>query len=399
LLVNTMEHRRSVDAKVIFGFFLVHFIGDFYIAFVNPLLPVFVEKFSLTLTQVGLMMGISRILAFVVQPPVGYLADHYRTRFFVLGGPLLSIVFVPLVGIAPAFVVLVLFVCMGSIGSSMFHPSVAGMVSTYSGRHFGFSMSIFNMGGTLAFGVGPLFITYVVSSYGLVTVPYTMVFGLAVLVLLFRIIPLPRGEGLRNLGFVGSLREVVGTVWKSIVLILIVMALRTYVAQSFMTFIPVLYAREGYSLVSIGTMVSLFTVAGAVSGLVAGHLSDRIGYKPIFYCSFGLATPSLWLLLCLSGTWLYFSVFWAGFFAMATLPLGVAMAQELAPRGRSMVSSLMMGLAFGTGGLMTPVTGMLADMYSIRPVLVALAIIPLLTMGLIYFLPEKKLKYRESVVV
>jgi len=394
-----MEHRRSADAKVIFVFFLVHFIGDFYISFVNPLLPVFVEKFSLTLTQVGLMVGISRILAFIVQPPVGYVADHYRTRFFVLGGPLLSIVFVPLVGIAPAFLVLVLFVCMGSIGSSMFHPSVAGMVSTYSGRHFGFSMSIFNMGGTLAFGVGPLFITYFVSSYGLVAAPYTMVFGLVVMVLLFRIIPLPQGEGLRNLGFVGSLREVLGAVWKSIMLIWTVMVLRTFVAQSFMTFIPVLYAKEGYSLVSIGTMVSLFTVAGAVSGLVAGHLSDRIGYKPIFYCSFGLTTPSLWLLLSLSGTWLYFSVFWAGFFAMATLPLGVAMAQELAPRGRSMVSSLMMGLAFGTGGMMTPVTGMLADMYSIRPVLFSLAIIPLLTMGLIFFLPEKKLKYRESVVV
>jgi len=49
--------------------------------------------------------------------------------------------------------------------------------------------------------------------------------------------------------------------------------------------------------------------------------------------------------------------------------------------------------------MMTPVTGMLADMYSIRPVLFSLAIIPLLTMGLIFFLPEKKLKYRESVVV
>ncbi len=394
-----MEHSRSADVKVLFAFTLVHFIGDFYISFVNPLLPVFVEKFSLTLTQVGLMVGISRLLAFIVQPPVGYLADHYRTRFFVLGGPLLAIVFIPLVGIAPAFLVLILFVSMGSIGSSMFHPVVAGMVSTYSGRHFGFSMSIFNMGGTLAFAVGPLFIAYFVSYYGLWKTPYTMVLGLAVMAVLFRIIPLPQGEGLENLGFVGSLRQVLGTVWKSIVLIWIVMVLRTFVAHSFLTFIPVLYAREGYSLVSIGTMVSLFTVAGTISGLLAGHLSDRIGYKPIFYSAFGLTTPSLYLLLYLPGNWIYFSVFWAGFFAMATLPLGVAMAQELAPRGRSMVSSLMMGLAFGTGGMMTPVTGMLADNFSIRPVLSFLAIIPFLTIGLIFFLPEVRLKYRESVVI
>jgi FSR family fosmidomycin resistance protein-like MFS transporter len=394
-----MEHPRTPDVKVIFAFSLVHFIGDFYFSFVNPLLPVFVEKFSLTLTQVGLMVGVSRFLAFIVQPPVGYLADHYRTRFFVLGGPLLVIVSIPLVGIAPAFLVLILFVSMGSIGSSMFHPTLAGMVSAHSGRHFGFSMSIFNMGGTLAFGVGPLFITYFVSSYGLWRAPYTMILGLAAMALLFRIIPLPQGEGLKNLGFVGSLREVLGTVWKSIVLILIVMVLRTFVAQSFLTYIPVLYAKEGYSLVSIGTMVSLFTVAGAISGLLAGHLSDKIGYKPIFYATFGLTTPSLYLLLYLSGNWIYFSVFAAGFFVMATLPLGVAMAQELAPRGRSMVSSLMMGLAFGTGGMMTPVTGMLADIFSIRTVLFFLAIIPFLTIGLISLLPGKKLEYHVTPTV
>jgi len=394
-----MEHPRTPDVKVIFAFSLVHFIGDFYFSFVNPLLPVFVEKFSLTLTQVGLMVGVSRFLAFIVQPPVGYLADHYRTRFFVLGGPLLVIVSIPLVGIAPAFLVLILFVSMGSIGSSMFHPTLAGMVSAHSGRHFGFSMSIFNMGGTLAFGVGPLFITYFVSSYGLWRAPYTMILGLAAMALLFRIIPLPQGEGLKNLGFVGSLREVLGTVWKSIVLILIVMVLRTFVAQSFLTYIPVLYAKEGYSLVSIGTMVSLFTVAGAISGLLAGHLSDKIGYKPIFYSTFGLTTPSLYLLLYLSGNWIYFSVFAAGFFVMATLPLGVAMAQELAPRGRSMVSSLMMGLAFGTGGMMTPVTGMLADVFSIRTVLFFLAIIPFLTIGFISLLPGKKLEYHVTPTV
>ena len=82
-----MEHSRTADAKVIFAFSLVHFIGDFYISFVNPLLPVFVEEFSLTLTQVGLIVGISRLLAFVVQPSVGYLADRYQTRFFILTGP------------------------------------------------------------------------------------------------------------------------------------------------------------------------------------------------------------------------------------------------------------------------------------------------------------------------
>jgi len=397
-LVNMMKEPGTTDIKVIFGLTLVHFIGDFYNSFINPLLPVFMGKFSLTLTQVGLIAGISRFLAFLVQPSVGYIADHYRTRIFVLGGPLLAIVFIPLVGIAPFFLVLILFISLGSIGSSMYHPTIAGMVSTYSGRHFGFSMSVFNMGGTLAFGVGPLFITYFVDSYGLGASPFTMILGLAVMALLFRIVPPPQGEGLGNLGFIGSIREVMGTVWKSIMLLCVVMVLRAFVGQSFMVFIPVLYAQEGYSLVSIGTVVSLFTVAGAISGLIAGHLSDRVGYKPIFYLAHGLTTPCLYLLLYVPGNWVYFGAFVAGFFALATLPLGVAMAQELAPKGRSMVSSLVMGLTFGLGGVMTPLTGKLGDIFSIRAVLAFLAIIPFMTTGLISLVPEKKLKYRESVV-
>jgi FSR family fosmidomycin resistance protein-like MFS transporter len=165
------------------------------------------------------------------------------------------------------------------------------------------------------------------------------------------------------------------------------MVLRAFVTQSFLTYIPILFADEGYSLVSIGLMVSIFTVAGATSGLLAGHLADRVGYRPIFLFSHGLATPSLYLLLFLSGKWVYFSVFLAGFFVMATIPLAVAMAQELAPKGKSMASSLMMGLALGTGGMLTPLTGALADIFSIRTVLLFLSIIPLLTLALIARLP------------
>lgn len=387
-----MEHSRNADIKVIFALTLVHFIGDFYYSFVNPLLPVFVDKFSLTLTQVGLIAGISRLLAFVVQPWVGYFADRFRTRFFVLGGPLLAVIFISLVGIAPNFLVLILFISFGAIGTSMFHPTSAGMVSIPSGKHYGFSMSIFNMGGTLAFGVGPLFITYFVSTYGLEASPFTILFGLVVVAILFKIIPLPQQEPLRNLGLIGTIKEVLGTVWRSIILIWVIMVLRSFVTQSFSTFIPVLYAKEGYSLVSIGSIVSILTMAGAISGLLAGHLSDRIGYKPIFYFAHGLATPSLYLLLYLPGNWVFFSAFLVGFFSMATLPLGLAMALELAPKGKSIIASLMMGLAFGTGGMITPLVGKLADIFSIRSVLFFLAIIPLLTVGLIFLLPEKKLK-------
>jgi FSR family fosmidomycin resistance protein-like MFS transporter len=383
------EELENANVKVIISLTLIHFIGDFYFSFVHPLIPVFVEKFALSMAQVGLLAGVSRFLAFIVQPSVGYISDHYRTRVFILGGPLLAMVFIPLIGIAPSFIVLLLFVSLGAIGTAMFHPAVAGMIPSYSGRNSGFCMAIFGMGGTLSFGLGPIFITSFVEAFGLKASPMTMVLGLGVMVYLFFTVPLPQGEGLRSRGFIGSIKEALGDVWRSIILIWLVSVIRSLVVQSFMTFMPVIYARQGHSLVSIGLLVALFTIAGALSGMISGHISDRIGFKPVFYVSYLLASPSLIALISFSKSWGYACAFLAGFFTMATLPLGIAMAQKLSPRGKSMVSSLMMGLAIGIGGMLTPLAGKLGDFYSIQTVLLFIAVLPIISIGLIYMVKER----------
>jgi MFS transporter, FSR family, fosmidomycin resistance protein len=379
----------KTNARVIFALWLVHFTGDLYASFVSPLLPVFTEVFALSMTQVGLLAGINRFLMFIVQPIAGYLADHYRTRFFILGGPILSLIFIPLVGIAPSFLILILFVSIGSIGQSLFHPPVAGMISTYAGRHFSFCMSIFNAGGTLAFGVGPIIITALVNAYGIRGTLLSMIIGVPLMAVLFKIVPRPEGEGLAGHGFLASLKEALGGAWASVAMLWVVMVLRAFVSQAFITFFPILYSREGYSLVSIGVVTSLFTLAGAFSGLIAGSLADRTRYRPIFVLSHFLTAPALLLSLYLRDAWVYPCSFLSGFFSMATLPLGVVLGQRLAPKGRSMVSSLMMGLALGIGGVMSPIIGKLADMYSIQTVLAWLPIVPLLTMVLCLRLPDK----------
>ena len=387
--IKLIPEIKDTNLRVILSLTLIHFIGDFYNAFIIPLLPLFIDKFSLTLAQAGLLTGLSRFLAFVVQPPVGYLADRHPSRLFALGGPLLVMVFIPLTGITPYFWMLVLYVCLGSIGSSMFHPTAAGMVQPYAGRHFGMAMSIFGTGGTLAFAVGPLFISCLVGRYGLGATPFSMILGAVALIFIYKTVPAPQASELKSHGFINSIKEVFGSVWLSIVLIVVGMILRAFVSQSFMTYLPVMVARRGYSLLSIGALVSLFTVAGALSGLLAGHLSDRIGFKPVFICAHLLATPAIVAALYLPGNWIFIFCFLSGFFILATIPLGVALSQKLAPKGKSMASSLMMGLAYGMGGLLTPLTGKLADIFTIRPVIVVIAIIPVLTVVPIVYLFSK----------
>ena len=382
-----MTGHAKANIRVLFALTLVHFTGDFYSSFTSPLFPLFVEKMGLSLTQVGMIAGINRFLAFIVQPMAGYFSDRYQTRLFIMLGLLLPVVFIPISGIATGFWTLLLAVALGSVGSSMFHPSVTGMVPLYAGRNAGFSMSVFNTGGTLAFGVGPLFITWYAAQYGLAALPATMAFGLAVIAYLYFTVPVPQSEGMRHLGFFGAIRESMGSAWKSIALIWVVMFLRALVGQSFMTFMPVLYVQKGFSIVSAGVIFSLFTLAGTASGLFAGHMSDRIGFKPVFLFTHAVMAPILYLFLQLEGGWVYLGAALAGAAVLASLPVGVVMAQSLAPKGRSMVASLMMGFAFGLGGMLSPLVGKLADLTSIQTVLTGITLIPLLTLPIIACFP------------
>jgi FSR family fosmidomycin resistance protein-like MFS transporter len=375
---------------LIFILTLVHFTGDFYSSFFIPLLPEFVDKLNLTLAEVGLLTGATRLLAFIVQPAVGYLADRYESRTFVLSGLFFALFFIPFSGIAPNFWTLMIVICLGSLGSSMFHPATTGMVALYSGRRTGFCLSIFNTGGTLAFAIGPVFITWYVERFGLENMPYTIFLGTLVFIFCLRYLPLPISENLSHLGFIGSMKEMLGKVYKSIFLIWLVMVLRAVASQTFMTFMPIHLVKNGHTLVSVGLIVSFFTLAGTLSGLLAGWLADRTEFKKLFFIFHGLMTPALLLFLYLPGSFVYLGAFLAGFMALASLPLGVIMAQKLAPKSRSMVSSLMMGFAYGLGGAVSPLVGKLADIYGLETVLFYSAFVPLFSLIFILKFPRNE---------
>jgi len=378
----------KIHWKILIAISLVHFSGDFYSSFINPLYPVFMENLGLTLAQVGFLSGVSRFLMFIVQPLSGYWADRHPSRSFILIGLLMPILFIPLTGLTTGFYGLLLCIIMGSTGSSLFHPPATGMVPLYAGRKSGLAMSVFNTSGTLAFGVGPIFITWYVTRFSPGAMPVTMVFGLLIWMYFYYVIPKPQGEDMAQYGFFETIRQTLGGVWQPILLIWIVMVMRALVGQSLMTFMPVIWVQRGHSIVSAGILFSIFTISGTLAGILCGHLSDRMGYKRILWITHGLMTPLLLMFLLVPGKWIYPATMLAGGFNMASLPLGVVMAQKIAPKGRSMVASLMMGLAFGTGGVMSPVVGKLGDIFNIQSVLMILVCIPIFSLIPIYFIPE-----------
>jgi FSR family fosmidomycin resistance protein-like MFS transporter len=378
----------QINKKAIFAIFLIHFIGDFFQSFIRPLLPVMANKFELSMAQVGLITGIATFMAFLIQPFFGYLADRYKTRLILLVGSFAGAICIPMVGLAPYFWIVLVLIGLGSISSAIYHPTAAGMVSVYAGPRTGLAMSIFGLGGTLGFTLGPIVCSGYITLMGLQRLPILTIFGVLVFVILFIMIPAADSDSLSRSDFFGTLKESLGKVWKPVLLIWLIAFCRAFVEQSLLTFIPVLTAAEGYSLVSVGGIVSLFTIGGSISALVCGHLVDRIGFKPVYFFSFALSSPSLLLFINADGRHIYPLALLAGFFLLATLFPALALAQKVVPRGRSLVSSIIMGLAMGIAGLMMPLTGKIADIYGIRTVLTCIGFLPLAALLLIRNLPE-----------
>jgi len=136
-------------------------------------------------------------------------------------------------------------------------------------------------------------------------------------------------------------------------------------------------------------MANKFDLSLAQVGLITG-IATFMAFliQPIYFFSFALSSPSLLLFIQATGWQLYPLAFTSGFLLLATLFPAVALAQKVAPEGRSLVSSIVMGLALGVAGLLMPLTGRMADIFDIRTVLNFIAFIPLAAVFLIRYLPD-----------
>ncbi len=63
---------------------------------------------------------------------------------------------------------------------------------------------------------------------------------------------------------------------------------------------------------------------------------------------------------------------------MAARPVKATFAHQIAPMRAATVLSLMLGFAWGTGGLTAPLVGSMADRSWIEPTLMVIAFLPLL---------------------
>jgi len=363
-----------------------HFIVDGFGNILAPLLPLLILNMNLSLASAGALQMCFQLANSVAQLGFGHVADRWRPRLFLLVGPVLCVSFITLIGLASGPIMLALILVVGGLGGAAFHPPAAALVHRFSGAQRGMAMSVHITSGTVGQAMAPLAFAPFVQQFGLRATPLLMIPALAILllVLLRRVPPIERLQEHDDAGGIGALRPYA----RPLSLLYFIVVLRTLTAMSFSTFVPVLLTRRGMSLAQAGMAVSLFLIAVGLGGFFGGPAADRFGPRRVILLSLVLAVPFLATAPLLHG-WPFVAVLAVGgFLLQSTLPVNVTFGQMIAPISAATVSSLMMGFAWGTGGLSVPLVGMMADRIGIEHALIVMSTMPLIAAVLALPLPS-----------
>src|SRR5207249_2201596 len=157
----------AIDRRLLLTATAAHFLNDFHVAFLAPLLPLVVVKFNLSLALAGLLATVLTTSAALSQPVFGIVADRLRRRIFVMLGPALTVLAMGLMGLAPTYASLLALLLIAGTGTASFHPQGASTAGEASGDRRGTGLSLFVAGGELGYSLGPLIVALVVAVRGL----------------------------------------------------------------------------------------------------------------------------------------------------------------------------------------------------------------------------------------
>ncbi len=370
LRAPTLPHSRTPDWNfaLLAAATAAHFINDFYVAFLAPLLPLVVSRFNLSLALAGLLATILNTSAALSQPLFGTFADRMHRRFFVVLGPACTVLAMGLIGLAPSYGALIGLLLIAGTGTASFHPQGASTAGHASGNRKGLGLSLFVAGGELGYALGPVVIALSVASFGLDVTWLVALPGLVLCAPLWRSLAGQRASPVER---AQSLSADLRGVWRLLMALWTVVVMRSVIITVFITFLPLLLRERGGSIVAGGAAVFLFGGIGAIGGLLGGMLSDRIGRRALLTVSLLIGTPLMLLFLTTGGFWSYVALALGGITIYLSAAITIVMAQEVLPHRASVASSIVMGLAWGAAGLSLTGVGALADAIGLTRALMA----------------------------
>jgi FSR family fosmidomycin resistance protein-like MFS transporter len=339
------------------------------------MLPYFAADLGLTLTQVGVLIGLRSITSTLINLPGGMIVDLVGKRMLVMGCAI-AWAGVPylFLGLTANFYIIATLMAIVGVGNLLYHPAALSSLSELYPTRRGFATSMHQLGASFGDTVGPLAaglaltwmtwreITLLNVVPGLVM---SLVFWLAMRNVALKSINVAERRSARDY-FDGA-----RTLFMDPNMLKIAMlgGARAMTQAGLQTFLPIYLANvAGLSAALIGTYMAVVQGAGIISGPLSGGLSDRIGRRPLIAAGMVSSSVLLIILMAFRLEWLFILVLaLIGFFLYSTAPVLNAWALDIAPPHLGGTS---IGILFASqallGGIAPIVGGVIADTYGIE---------------------------------
>jgi FSR family fosmidomycin resistance protein-like MFS transporter len=349
-----------------------HLLNDMMQALIPAMYPMLKTGFGLDFGQIGLITLTFQLTASLLQPAIGLYTDHHPKPYSLMTGMTFTLAGLLLLSVTRSYHGLLVSAGLVGLGSAVFHPESSRVARMASGGQHGLAQSVFQVGGNTGAAVGPLLAAFIVLPRGQSSVAWFSLAALLAIVVLWNVgrwYARHRRPGRAARAEVAARHPSLppGKVRLALA-VLIVLIFSKYIYLSSLTSYYTFYLIHRFGVSVQSSQIHLFAFLGAVAAgtIIGGPVGDRIGRKPVIWCSilgvlpFTLALP-------------YVNLFWTGVLSVVIgLILASAFsailvyAQELVPGKVGMISGLFFGLAFGVAGIGAALLGRLADHTSIE---------------------------------
>ena len=314
-----------------------HLVSHWYIGVLMLVTPLIKQDFSLSFTEVGLIITLRSLAGALGNTTSGIIVD-------LLGRPL-TILAISSTGLALCwfgvgfvyfYPFLLLLLPLATLFSNLWHaPAMSVLSTTYQERR-GLALGVHGSAANLGQSISPLVVAFLITAFGWRTAVKAQILPgtvLAVLLILF----LPKiGTTQFKKKAMGDFLELVKNRLlknKELLLITMMSSFRTMGQRCIETYLPLYFAVQlGLNTVWVGLYLSVLTFSSTFPEPLIGWLSDRIGRRSILWISLTLSGLSVIAITMVpAGGPLLVSVALLGLFHYSLRPIIFAFALDVTP--------------------------------------------------------------------
>nr|NQU89447.1 MFS transporter [Bacteroidota bacterium] len=366
-----------------------HLLHDVYSSFLAPILPLIIEKLSISYSLAGLLTVIQR-LPFLLNPFFGLLADRMHMRYLIIFTPLVTAVCASLMGLAPNYTLLAILLFVMGVSAALFHVPSPVMIRKVSGNYIGRGMSFYMFGGEVARSIGPLFILSAVSLWGLertyLLIPIAVVFTVF---LYFKLKDISISEDFKTSPKEKKIKATIRQYTPFFLTLSGFLLFRTIMKSAITAFLPTFLTEQGETVWFGGIALAVIELAGAAGTLFAGTISDKIGRKTTLIVATVVSPVLFWLFIHSESTLQLIYLIFLGLFLFASGPVLLAMVQDLKSDRPAFLNGVYMTVNFFLSAVAVLLVGAFSDIRGMFFTFEASAILALFSVPFAFLIFKK----------